>query len=151
MKSKTTAYLLWFFLGGLGIHKFYLGKAGAGILYLLTFGIFGIGLIVDLFTLGSQVDAVNALKMATRNGGANQNQQVFVNVAAPQGGTTATQSAEAQILALPDTVPLSIREIVRMTGLGVDTVEQTVKRLQDKGMAHEVQTEEGRLLYDFTE
>ncbi|MEO0639466.1 MAG: TM2 domain-containing protein, partial [Bacteroidota bacterium] len=34
MKSKTTAYLLWFFLGGLGIHKFYLGKAGAGILYL---------------------------------------------------------------------------------------------------------------------
>ncbi|MEL6628843.1 MAG: TM2 domain-containing protein, partial [Bacteroidota bacterium] len=93
MKSKTTAYLLWFFLGGLGIHKFYLGKAGAGILYLLTFGIFGIGLIVDLFTLGSQVDAVNALKMATRNGSANQNQQVFVNVAAPQGGTTVSGSA----------------------------------------------------------
>jgi TM2 domain-containing membrane protein YozV len=35
MKSKTTAALLAFFLGGLGIHKFYLGQSGAGIIYLL--------------------------------------------------------------------------------------------------------------------
>lgn len=35
IKSKTTAGLLAIFLGGLGIHKFYLGKAGMGILYLL--------------------------------------------------------------------------------------------------------------------
>lgn len=34
-KSPTTAVLLALFLGGLGIHKFYLGKAGMGILYLL--------------------------------------------------------------------------------------------------------------------
>ena len=26
LKSKTTAYLLWFFLGGFGAHRFYLGK-----------------------------------------------------------------------------------------------------------------------------
>ncbi len=37
MKSKTTAALLAFFLGGLGGHKFYLGKAGQGILYLVFF------------------------------------------------------------------------------------------------------------------
>lgn len=35
MKSKSTAGLLALFLGGLGIHKFYLGKGGWGILYLL--------------------------------------------------------------------------------------------------------------------
>ena len=35
MKSKTTAALLAFFLGGFGIHKFYLGKTGAGVAYLI--------------------------------------------------------------------------------------------------------------------
>lgn len=35
MKSKTTAAILAFFLGGLGIHRFYLGQTGMGILFLL--------------------------------------------------------------------------------------------------------------------
>jgi TM2 domain-containing membrane protein YozV len=34
-KNKLAAALLAIFLGGLGIHKFYLGKVGAGILYIL--------------------------------------------------------------------------------------------------------------------
>lgn len=34
-KSRTTAGLLGIFLGGLGIHKFYLGQGGAGLLYLV--------------------------------------------------------------------------------------------------------------------
>jgi TM2 domain-containing membrane protein YozV len=34
-KDKTIAAVLALFLGGLGIHKFYLGKVGQGILYLL--------------------------------------------------------------------------------------------------------------------
>lgn len=37
IKSKVAAGLLAIFLGGLGIHKFYLGKVGMGILYLLFF------------------------------------------------------------------------------------------------------------------
>ena len=37
-----------------------------GILYLLTGGIFGIGWLIDLFTLGGQVDTYNALFMAER-------------------------------------------------------------------------------------
>ncbi|UMQ40734.1 TM2 domain-containing protein [Chryseobacterium sp. Y16C] len=35
MKSKFTTALLAFFLGGLGIHRFYLGQNSRGILYLL--------------------------------------------------------------------------------------------------------------------
>lgn len=63
MKSKTTAYLLWFFFGYLGLHRFYLGKVFSGALYLLTFGFFGFGWFIDLFILGGQVDAYNALHM----------------------------------------------------------------------------------------
>lgn len=82
MKSKTTAYLLWFFLGFLGGHKFYLGKIGTGILYILTLGFFGIGWFFDLFTLGGQVDRANAL-LGRQYGSSNHNgntNNIVVNV-----------------------------------------------------------------------
>jgi TM2 domain-containing membrane protein YozV len=59
MKSKTVAFLFWFFLGGLSIHRFYLGKIGSGIIYLLTGQLFFIGWIVDLFLLSGMVDNYN--------------------------------------------------------------------------------------------
>lgn len=62
MKSKTVAYLLWFFLGGFSIHRFYLGKIGTGILYLLTGQLLLIGWIVDAFILGGMVDNYNNKK-----------------------------------------------------------------------------------------
>ena len=48
MKSKTTAILLCLFLGGFGIHKFYLGESGKGIMYLLFFWT-GIPCLLALF------------------------------------------------------------------------------------------------------
>ena len=51
MKSKLTAILLCFFLGGLGIHRFYLGYTLIGIIQLLTFGGFLIWAILDLIRL----------------------------------------------------------------------------------------------------
>lgn len=47
-KSKWTAFILCFLFGIFGIHKFYEGKIGMGLLYLFTFGLFGIGVLVDL-------------------------------------------------------------------------------------------------------
>ena len=46
-KSRTIAALLCFFLGGLGIHRFYVGKVGTGFLWLFTAGLCGIGWLVD--------------------------------------------------------------------------------------------------------
>ncbi|MGD9159946.1 MAG: TM2 domain-containing protein [Desulfobacteraceae bacterium] len=59
LKKLWIAYLLWFFFGFFGIHKFYLDKIFIGILYILTGGLFFIGWFVDLFTLPSQVDLYN--------------------------------------------------------------------------------------------
>jgi TM2 domain-containing membrane protein YozV len=58
-KEIWVAYLLWFLLGFLGVHKFYLGKIGWGILYIFTGGLFLVGLLIDLFTLPSQVRRAN--------------------------------------------------------------------------------------------
>ena len=51
IKSKLTAVLLCFFLGSLGIHRFYLGYTLIGVIQLLTFGGFIIWAIVDLIML----------------------------------------------------------------------------------------------------
>ena len=53
------SYLLLIFGGLFGIHKFYLNRTGWGVLYLLTGGLFCVGLVWDLFTLPSQVSACN--------------------------------------------------------------------------------------------
>jgi TM2 domain-containing membrane protein YozV len=50
-KSASVACLLCFFLGFFGIHRFYLGKIGTGILMLLTFGGLGLWQMIDLFLL----------------------------------------------------------------------------------------------------
>ena len=50
-KNKWVALLLCIFLGYFGAHKFYEGKILLGIVYLFTLGLFGIGLIIDFFSL----------------------------------------------------------------------------------------------------
>ena len=50
-KNKWVAVLLCFFLGIVGAHKFYEGKAGMGILYIFTGGLFGIGVFIDFIVL----------------------------------------------------------------------------------------------------
>lgn len=50
-KNKWVSFCLCLFLGYFGAHKFYEGKVGLGILYLLTIGLFGIGWIADIFII----------------------------------------------------------------------------------------------------
>lgn len=49
--DKWISFLLCFFLGVFGAHKFYEGKAGLGILYIFTLGLFGIGWFIDLIVI----------------------------------------------------------------------------------------------------
>ncbi len=61
-KSRLVALLLCLFVGYLGIHRFYVGKTGTGILYLFTGGLLGFGALVDLIMIivGSFTDASGA-------------------------------------------------------------------------------------------
>lgn len=58
-RSVLTTYLLWFFLGWIGIHHFYLGNTSIGCLYVATGGFCLIGWIVDLFLIPSMVRRAN--------------------------------------------------------------------------------------------
>lgn len=62
-KSRTVTLLLCIFLGYLGVHYFYVGKIGKGILYLFTCGLFGFGWVIDIvvIALGKFRDQYNLL------------------------------------------------------------------------------------------
>ena len=63
-KSKSKAYLFWFlsFFGIFGFHRFYMGKIGTGIGWILSGGVLGLGALYDLFALSSMVDEHNDLQ-----------------------------------------------------------------------------------------
>ena len=60
--NYSVAWVLLTFLGFFGVHRMYMGKWFTGIIYLLTFGLAGIGYLYDYWTLNDQI--------AIRNGSA---------------------------------------------------------------------------------
>ena len=50
-KNWLATLLLCLFLGGIGVHRFYVGKVGTGILQLITLGGCGIRTLIDLIMI----------------------------------------------------------------------------------------------------
>jgi len=53
------SWILLTFLGAFGIHRMYMGKWVTGLIYLCTFGLFGLGYIYDFWTLNDQISLIN--------------------------------------------------------------------------------------------
>jgi TM2 domain-containing membrane protein YozV len=64
-KSTGVAYALWFFFGGIGGHKFYLGRPGVGVLYIIMFVLFWAGMLTFM---SSAIDARYAMAIAAQEG-----------------------------------------------------------------------------------
>jgi TM2 domain-containing membrane protein YozV len=56
----TVGWILLTFLGVFGIHRLYINKWPTAILYFLTAGLFGLGVLYDFWTMNEQVDLANA-------------------------------------------------------------------------------------------
>ena len=64
--NYSVAWILLTFLGVFGIHRFYMGKWGTGLLYLVTLGLFGLGVLYDYWTLNGQINERNLSKQQVR-------------------------------------------------------------------------------------
>lgn len=64
-KNPTVAFLFAFFLGNLGVDRFWLGQTGLGVVKLLTCGAAGIWSLIDLFTVMGRAKTYNYNKLMT--------------------------------------------------------------------------------------
>lgn len=85
MEQKQTgaAYAFWFLclFSICGVQRFYVGRPVSGIIYLFTFGVFGIGQFLDLFLLPSMVEEKNRkFKEARYGNNPAPSPQVIVNI-----------------------------------------------------------------------
>ncbi len=60
----SLTWILFVFLGWFGLHRFYQAKIFTGLAYLLTGGLFGVGMVYDAFTLNEQVSDTNLKQQA---------------------------------------------------------------------------------------
>lgn len=60
-RDPGIAYLLWLtcFVGVFGVHRFYAGKWFTGIIWLFTFGLLGIGQLIDLLLIPTMTGQTN--------------------------------------------------------------------------------------------
>jgi TM2 domain-containing membrane protein YozV len=141
--SKGMAFLLWlpclFFV--CGIHRFYLGKPLSGLVYLLTFGLFGVGQLVDLLLLPGLVDEANTKNAAL--------QALAEKRALRAGAPLALPPGPGMVLEQPDSPEkfrvklvqaaaqyggkLSVTQGVMATGKSFEEVEHTLDSMVRSG------------------
>ena len=132
-------WCLWLF-GLAGVHRIYMGKYGSGILYLLTWGLFGIGQFVDLFRMKGLVKDANIRegylphpRLARRLQG--QSTPAPVTTSQSQSLPPARINVQQQLLkaAQSNGGALTVTQGVVTTGLTFEQVEEILREMVAKG------------------
>lgn len=162
MKSTETAYILCCagFFGVAGVHRFYLGKYGTGVLYLFTFGLFGIGSIIDLFRIPRMVEEENRkIQGQTGQQVAIDPQPFHAQVQQPQQIPQESQASKKDPeKKLEDTIlrlarkfqgNLTPLELAANSSLSLDEADKALENFVRKGYANMKVTDEGTIIYEF--
>lgn len=149
--NLSIAYLLWFVsgFGALGFHRFYLGKTGTGLLWMVTGGLGGIGCLYDLFTLPSQVREANIGYAAREAIG-------FGSFGTNAGYTPIFKredTPERVILRLAkaNNGMVSAGEVAIEANISIDEAQRQLDSLAKKGIAQVRVRSSGALVYFFPE
>lgn len=160
--STSTAFFLWFacLLGLCGIHRFYLGRTWTGLLYLFTFGIFGVGQLVDLVRLRQIVAAENLKQEAfralaeKRALGAGRQLQLAVGSSATVPAVDEEETLRMKLLeaASRRDGQLSVTEGVMATGKSFTAVEAALDAMAKSGyVGISNHADTGAVVYTFGE
>ncbi len=126
MRSTGITYLLWSlcFFGFAGIHRFYLGKPVSGIIWFLTWGLFGIGQIVDLLLIPGMVEEKN-FKLRARLSRAQYPQL-------PSGMITVLPQSDTHLVLklLSERPEATLADCVLATGQDPSKVKALLKQMQ---------------------
>jgi TM2 domain-containing membrane protein YozV len=162
MNKVGTAYILW--LGCLlqlhGLHRLYNGKFFTGFLWLSTFGLFGIGQIIDLLLIPNMVDAHNVKLKSRYQPALTGSEPAIHRVIDQPNAQLAPPTASAlqqQTIALLKAAEarggrLSVTQGVIATGLGFAEVESQLQAMLKTGyvdVGNDPET--GVVLYEFKE
>ena len=122
------------FVGLGGLHRLYNGKVGTGLLWLLTYGLLGVGQFVDLFLIPNMVDE-HAMKLRLKAGlspfGVPLNEIVTTSqVYQPSGNQLMVKLIEAAEMRGG---ALTVTQGVKATGAGFGEVETVFKEMLKSG------------------
>ena len=151
MKDKTIAYLLWCgcLVGLCGLHRIYNGKYGTGFLWLFTWGLFGFGQIIDLFTIPGMVEDANNRMLVASMG-----QAALAAGAAGMPVKRLPRTTEEFQVALVHAAEqhggrLSVAEAVAATGRGFKEVDKQLSEMAIAGYVEADSDEAGQVFYRF--
>lgn len=153
----SSSYILW--LGCLlqlhGLHRIYNGKIASGLLWLCTFGLFGVGQLVDLVLIPNMVDEYNT-KLRAKLGMSDVGVPIHDSVIAASvfNPKTTRQQLIVKLLKAASNRggKLSVTQAVMDTGASFAEVEATLREmLKSEYVAIENHPESGVVIYHFVE